>query len=335
VLQKQFGYDNSAFIQALKSRGFFVSDCTFSNYYNTTLSMASSLNMAYLDTLGFKDSDFFSEDGNPAFETVTHQNKVRKVLAGYGYQFMAFKGFFPINDIRDADTYFNYSKEQNWQIDLSERNFQNLAMKTTMLRVLDEIIKMHPDSTLWKQLPLPVYSILNPNGDQFSSRSYQWYSQHMYTFDRLPTIPAMPGRKFVYAHIYATHQPFVMRADGSFLWPINEDNDGYLPAVEYVSQRTIEVIDQIIKNSSTPPVIILQADHGHGSGLDLNKILNAYYFPGLQEKPSATMTPVNTFRFILKGYFGEPYDLLPDIIKQGDLSTKPPSVRDVPAVCGN
>ncbi|HMB23461.1 MAG TPA: hypothetical protein VKP08_11545, partial [Anaerolineales bacterium] len=51
VLEKQFGYDNSAFLNELRSMGFIVADCSQSNYAQTQLSLASSMNFDYIDAL--------------------------------------------------------------------------------------------------------------------------------------------------------------------------------------------------------------------------------------------------------------------------------------------
>jgi hypothetical protein len=52
VLQREYGFDNTEFIHALRARGFYVADCSESNYAHTLYSLASSLNYDYLDTLG-------------------------------------------------------------------------------------------------------------------------------------------------------------------------------------------------------------------------------------------------------------------------------------------
>ena len=77
--------------------------------------------------------------------------------------------------------------------------------------------------------------------------------------------------------------------------------------------------------SETPPIIVLQADHGPGAFLDWNSaertclwertaILNAYYLPGDgAERLYDTITPVNSFRVILDAYFGAELGLLEDV----------------------
>ena len=51
MLREFYDFENSGFITSLQNRGFFVAEESFSNYAMTTLSLASSLNMYYLDRL--------------------------------------------------------------------------------------------------------------------------------------------------------------------------------------------------------------------------------------------------------------------------------------------
>ncbi len=67
--------------------------------------------------------------------------------------------------------------------------------------------------------------------------------------------------------------------------------------------------------SRTPPIIILQGDHGYGRhARDKVSILNAYYFPGGgDEVLYETITPVNNFRLVFDLYFGGQFGLLEDV----------------------
>ncbi len=51
-LKVVYDFDNSAFVDAFTQRGFYVANCSQSNYAYTELSLGSSLNANYLDTLG-------------------------------------------------------------------------------------------------------------------------------------------------------------------------------------------------------------------------------------------------------------------------------------------
>jgi hypothetical protein len=144
----------------------------------------------------------------------------------------------------------------------------------------------------------------------------------------------------IFAHIISPHPPFVFDARGRPVVPrqgysLNDGDEfrgtldeylvGYAMQVQFVNQKLEQVIDAILANSPTPPVIILQGDHGPGSHLNWSSpeqsclwerasILNAYYLPGGGESglyPS--ISPVNTFRVVLNAYFGANLPLLPDL----------------------
>ena len=51
VLMEMFNYDNTSFLRFLESKGFYVAECSQSNYAQTMLSLTSSLNFDYLDSL--------------------------------------------------------------------------------------------------------------------------------------------------------------------------------------------------------------------------------------------------------------------------------------------
>ncbi|NIM93570.1 MAG: hypothetical protein GTO18_07650, partial [Anaerolineales bacterium] len=51
TLKEVYDYDNSTFVNALEDRGFYVVDQSRSNYSYTSLSIASSLNMDYVENL--------------------------------------------------------------------------------------------------------------------------------------------------------------------------------------------------------------------------------------------------------------------------------------------
>ena len=86
----------------------------------------------------------------------------------------------------------------------------------------------------------------------------------------------------------------------------------------YVNRMVEEMIDRILARSRTPPVIMVQGDHGPGAYLDWLSwentclcerfsILSAYYLPGVQISIPPDVTPVNSFRIVLNAYFGTEY----------------------------
>jgi hypothetical protein len=314
VLKNEYGMSNYNFSEELRKRGFQIPDCAYSNYDGTARSLASTLNMDYLDTFGIEDSQINTDENDPfVLFPLLHQNKVREFLKTKNYQFLSFRGFFPLNDFKDADIYFNYFENKAGYDELEERNFRSLFMQTTFLVVPKAILENRSNS--FSFLPQLIFDIFAPDAKELYSRSYQWYRQDMYQFEKLSTIPKIPGKKFIYSHFYTTHQPYVLTSDGDLLWPINEDNNGYVNAVKYTTKRLLTVIDKIIADSEIPPIIIVQADHGRPGKqeLDEHKIINAYYLPGSKSNDIyRTITPVNTFRVLFNEYFGQHLPKLQD-----------------------
>ena len=87
------------------------------------------------------------------------------------------------------------------------------------------------------------------------------------------------------------------------------------------------MIGAILRDSETPPIVILQGDHGaQGVGpKGQMKTLNAYYLAGLgPEAVYESISPVNTFRGVFNGYFGGRLPLLED---RSCFSTVPRALR--------
>jgi hypothetical protein len=167
----------------------------------------------------------------------------------------------------------------------------------------------------------------------------------LYTFDTLGEIAAQHSPKFVFVHVLAPHPPFLFGEDGEDTSPrelpyFSTDGSyyqdyygltadylrGYRRQCTFISKLAERAIDDILKNSPEPPIIIVQGDHGPGSRWNCNSsdprdsdlkermsILNAYYLPGAgSEGLYDGITPVNSFRLVLNNYFGANLELLPD-----------------------
>jgi len=284
-IQAVYGFDNSAFIDALKQRGFTIPACTQSNYATTLLSLASSLNMNYLDKLGGTTTE--------QVYALLSNNFVRNFLESQGYKVVAFETGYRWTQWENADVYYKYHPDA-YMIN----PFESLFLQTTMIRMpLDEM--------------------------QAGERSTGGLIQHnriVYDLNILKQLPtSVQGPKFVFAHLVIPHPPFVYGPNGEFVSDPTADPEnipGYRNAVTYIDGEILQVVDRILADSKTPPVIVIQGDHG---ALFVNEhaqkvtILNAYYLPGVTDKVYSTITPVNTFRIILDAYFGQNYPLLDDI----------------------
>ena len=147
----------------------------------------------------------------------------------------------------------------------------------------------------------------------FQNPRQESYERILFEFDQLGKSPSLPGPKFVFIHIMAPHSfPFIFKADGGFELSSSVD-----PALGnellFLNKRTLEAVQAIIAQSTNPPIIIIQGDHGLDTEVRMAN-LNAYYFPNDGAKVLyPTISPVNTFRLVLNTYFGQNLPLLPDV----------------------
>jgi len=292
VLYNHFGLDNKPFLEELSDIGFVIPGCSQSNYTTTMFSMVSSLNLNYIPELGVP----IHQDAEKIIEHELyphlHRSLVRQIFEEIGYQTITFKTLYPSLNISDSDYYFDLGTTKAFYNKLESQNFQSLFFKTTILRIVTDF---------WESTPADV------------KRHRGQFEENLYALERLQEIPDIPGKKFVYAHLFTTHQPFVFTADGDIRFPIAENNEGYRNQVIYTNKRILEIIKKILEKSSSPPVIILQSDHNYLSTRERGRILNAYYLPGDGSRfVTDSTTPVNTFRLIFNSYFGGDYELLQD-----------------------
>ena len=84
--------------------------------------------------------------------------------------------------------------------------------------------------------------------------------------------------------------------------------------LQFINREMTRIVQEIIANSKTPPVIIIQGDHGPWLQPKERRltILNVYYLPGHPNAVSQSITPVNTFRTVFNLYLGGEFKLLPN-----------------------
>jgi len=311
VLMQAYGYDNSDFIGYLRSRGFLVGSRSRSNYAQTYLSLASSLNMMYLDSVVRKAGPE-SGDRSDLVKMIAH-SRVADFLKQHGYTTVSFASGYTGTEFEGADVHY----APRWA--LSE--FQNVLISTT---ALPAILKL-------------------------AARHSQWDVQRqriLYAFERLPDVAGMRPPVFAICHIVAPHPPFVFGPRGEKRNPddvsftlsegdaapvINRQTmredfiRSYTDQLGFITLKTRQMVDRILARSSRPPVIILQADHGPASFrnwddldpghiVERMAILNACLVPADSTGPAwyDSISPVNTFRLIFDRVFGESLPLLPD-----------------------
>lgn len=293
AIQSYFGYDNSLFVDYLIERGFYVAPASTSNYVVTYLSLSSSLNMNYVPTLAREAG----VDVEPRLlGHLVRDAKTMHLLKGAGYKFVFFPSGFQVTRARNRNADITMTKPG---LRLSE--FDRVFVSTTALARFNPAYRDYADNIL-------------------------------YTFDQLPKVAEIKEPTFTFAHITMPHMPYLFDARGKRLSNALVDNvvltkedytKYYLGQLIYLNKRMQTVIDEILTKSKTPPIIIVQGDHGMKCNVTHNgtpsydlkrQILNAYYLPGDGRKLLyPTISPVNTFRVVFNHYLGGDYDLLDDV----------------------
>jgi hypothetical protein len=318
-ISQHIGSSNSEFLENLETRGFYVAHCSMSNYSDTRFSLASTLNMTYLDD--GKDIPEVVYSGS-TLDSMIRSGDVQQNFSDLGYTIVTFESGYKWLRWETSDLHLARAQGRSSLLfEAGLNDFEQLLVDTTSVKLLIDI----PVLINRTQMETLVEIVNNPRASH--------RERVMYTLDQLPTIPnIVSGPKFVYAHIVFPHPPFVVDAAGNPLQnsPPNELT-AYADQITYLNHRLLQIIDMLIESSDPEPIIIIQGDHGatinyQDQGINESNrlgILNTYYLPA---KPNArgdqagnfndhlypSITPVNTFRLVFDQYFNGDYGLLED-----------------------
>lgn len=311
ILKDIFSYDNSEFTDFLKEKGFYIASESRSNYAHTFFSLPATLHLEYVNYLADKLGEKSKDNTLPL--SMIETNKVVSFLKSQGYKFINVgSGWFQTDYNKHAD--LNLTGGGPFaEFNIGGRSLNELAavfLQTTMLRPFVEDL-----------LSDDVRAMV------------------LHAFDAMEDIPEMPDPTFTMAHFTPPHPPFLFDADGNpvpeakleLIGDVYADRENYLNQLIFINKKVKVMIDEILKKSETPPIIILCADHGSTTTLghpyhwprppeenlpgikERMSILNSYYLPyGGDRLLYDSISPVNTFRLIFNYYFGTDYELLPD-----------------------
>ena len=313
ILKNEYGYDNSDFLNALRSMGFYIAECSQSNYAQTQMSLASSMNFNYIDALS--DRFVAGTDDRTGLDALIQHGVVRESLEQAGYQTVAFATGFLATELRDADYFFGPEHARG---QLNE--FEYLLMETTLARLLQD-------------------------GNRFgmqASGSELFRERTLFALDQLDELAYIQEPKFVFVHLIVPHPPYVFGPTGGPVEPAEagttrtqEGAAHYRDQVIYINGRMMEIVPALIENSTTPPIILIQGDHGPtvaSSPRSRMSNLSAYFLPGRDAFLYSTITPVNSFRVIFNEYFGQNLELLEDVSLYSDY-TDPFNFRVIQNTC--
>lgn len=312
ALSQIYGYDNSPFLDALQERGFVVVEHSTANYLKTAHSLASTLNMDYLDGDALAGAATAADDWMPLNRALQGSHAVQRFLKDRGYQYLHL-------GVRRGATYTNSEADRVFLYgDRSE--FSAVLIETTLLAALENVL-----------------------GDDGAPGGIAglYGNQSLYQFDALEQLASARADtpRFVFAHFLLPHPPYVFNADGSWVTPQQASGrtrrEQFLEQLQFANARILDLLDLLgDRQRAESPIVLIQADEGpfpdryardeNGFAwseatddelLEKFSILSAYNVPGVDPEElglSPGTTPVNSFRLIFNAAFGANLPTLPD-----------------------
>lgn len=298
VLSQYYAFDNSAFLDGLRRRGFQVATASRANYSWTFLSLSSMLNFDYVQSLLPAPIDPASRKRQPYYRLL-RDNRAARFLRARGYRTV---------------------------------HLQSTWGGTGSNVYVDEFLPCH--SGLFTDEYLRAVADVSWLRAFATDASMDLASCHLRNFDTLAAQGKAPGPKFVFAHFVPPHHPYLFDRDGrvlrhatvsdqfQFQKKLWEERAAYRDQLQFVNRRIEAVIDRLIADSPRPPVILLVSDHGPNLQEGISRFeerrirlanLTALYLP---DAPDGLVpddaTPVNHFRRVFDFYFDARLPLLPD-----------------------
>jgi hypothetical protein len=272
-----FHFDNSAFEDSLKQRGFFINDSSRSNYNYTAHSMASILSMNYLRNIEGRNKS--KKDRNICHQMI-NKNQTIDLLKLQGYSIKNLSVFMFNNELPPA-----YSP--------MILNGKDLLASQTFISRFDHDIRFNLVSK---------YRI-KPEMRRFGNMQLNSIN---YLFNETQSEASKKNNqpKFVYTHLMMPHYPYLLDKNGSNTAPemvlegSQQNQKGYIEYVQYSNKRFLSLIDFILKNSSKPPVIVFMGDHGFRHFI--TSVPSEYYFMNF----NAVYLPSKNYNLFYKGASG-------------------------------
>ncbi|HEX2267025.1 MAG TPA: sulfatase-like hydrolase/transferase, partial [Actinomycetota bacterium] len=303
VHSEWFGVDTTWFQRYLRSKGFYVATRSMSNYPVTRQSLASSLNLRYLDEETLRGIQFRMRNV-----------QVARYLKSLGYRYVHIGSWYEPTAIDPlADVNINYR---------SFSEFSSALYQTTVLP--------------------PLARIFDVAEDRLDPRRAKW-KRALAEFDLVGRARRIAGPKFVFAHIMFPHYQgphpaaYTVDGNGNFVTREQELRRSYrrlyADQIVYATKRLKQLIDLLLSDPNNRPIIVLQTDEGVYRSEELDEqprdfswndvkridlrnkflIFNSYYLPDVpHNRLYPSITPVNSFRLIFDLYFRAGMRLLPD-----------------------
>jgi hypothetical protein len=305
TLSQYLDVHDDGFFDWLTDSGFTVLPSTTSNYGRTPLSMASLLNMTYLD----------------------------QVAAAQGPDSASYA---PVNAMVDHSAVADFLKDHGYRIGQLGSQYY-LTAKSSIADVNPTFGRTSDFQTvLYQSTILPAIAGRLGFEDAFTERkvndeAYRW------EVSAFPAMRDLAGPKYVLTHVFLPHHPWLVDENGNYVSAAADSKrtplERHRAQWKEVDRQVRSMLEPLLAGpEATRPIIVLTTDEGPnpdgmpmiGGDIDWSQatdaqldqkfgIFAAYYLPGVDSSGLyPTMSSVNAFRFVFDLYFDADLPLLPD-----------------------
>lgn len=299
-LSQAFNFNNGPFQAALRNRGFHIVANSRANYNFTQYAVASLYGMDYLPGLERRNSS--KKDINTCYGTI-NQNELIAFFQKSGYAIKNFSLFNLANIPAKAEYKF---------VPMGK----TLISSQTFLRRLQRDLGYHLVTTFKIKSEIARHTYYARESNETLLRLL-----------REEIVRPSIRPRFVYTHIEMPHYPYYYDSAGrkrplEFLLGGNETSkEAYVQYLQYANNVYLGLVDDIVRHSSGPPVIVFMGDHGFREFGSNDTAVQKFYFMNFNSVflPNKNYAPfrnglsgVNQFRALMNAAFGQHLPMLND-----------------------
>lgn len=298
TLDELFAFDNSEFLGWLADRGFTVADRSHSNYAATFLSLASMLNLEYVNYLADIEGET-SRNRRLAYRIIT-DNRAARLLEPLGYRFVLFSsGWGPTERNQNAESHCVITSSYRRML-LEQTLFYQAALESSRRTRADKVLCGFRGLAALAERDEPTFAF-----------AHFGHPHPPYLFDAAGE--------------------FRTELDQDIDGHIAEQADLYIEQLIAMNEMTQSTVDEILARSEVDPVILILSDHGSDAsfyadgpsrgwrdptpGMLRERFRNfvAFRLPnGGNALVYDSISNVNTFRLVFNHLFDADYEMLPD-----------------------
>ncbi len=257
-LQDNFNFDNTPFLDSLRSRGFFIVDSSHSNYNFTPFSVSSMLDMNFLT--GIKGFNSNKEDMALCYKTIKNSQTFR-ILSAYGYSLYNY-------------SIFDFTGQPSLAKPTFLPNRTTLITAQTFTSRIEKEIGHHLVTTLHLERFIRFVRMQDLENN---TRLMKETRRQLIEKNKTP--------KFVYTHLVMPHYPYYYDSSGNAVsYEVlderhHSNKKAFISYLHYSNRQLLKLVDDIRQQSARPPVILLMSDHGFREFPE--PVSPAYYFNNL------------------------------------------------------